>query len=183
MLIRFSGPVAAVLASVSVGSVLPAQTRLPTHAIAQLRPFAGQWSVEQVLWRPGGRVDTTHLNAVIEFSADSSTLIVRESTADGRYHFVGYHTYNASSGQYVNWGISSDQGLGWATGTADGADLRFTGTVKFLQTGDTLAMRGHWHVVGKDQHIFEARGVQVSDSGPPLKRDVYRRKSGPTHNR
>jgi hypothetical protein len=168
--------IAVLLLSVCFGSLLPAQARLPAHAISQLRPFAGHWSVEQVLWRPGSRPDTTHLDAVIEFSADSSMLIVRESTADGRFQFVGYHTYDASSGRYINWGAASDQALGWAKGVADGGDLRFDGTVKFLQSGDTLAYRGHWRLVGSNQHVYEARGVHPSNPGPLLKRDVYRRK-------
>jgi hypothetical protein len=76
--------------AMTFGSELRGLRRLPAEAIAQLRPFVGRWDVEQVLRRPGGRADTTYLESVIEFSADSSTLIVRESTRDGRFHFVVY---------------------------------------------------------------------------------------------
>lgn len=161
--------------SATVISALPCQTRMPAHAIAQLRPFVGNWRVEQVLVRPGGRADTTHLNSVIEFSADTSILIVRESTSDGRFHFVGYHTYEPSTSRFVNWGADSYQTLGWAKGRADEAALRYDGVVRFLATGDTLAYHGYWHVASRHQHIYEATGVDAGNRGQMLKRDVYTR--------
>jgi hypothetical protein len=150
---RFPRLLALPVLSMALSSGLAGQTRMPAHAIAQLQPFVGRWNVEQVLRRPGGRADTTYLESVIEFSADSSTLIVRESTSDGRFHFVGYHTYDSTSGRFVNWGADSYQTLGWAKGRADGTALRFDGAVRFLASGDTLAYHGHWRPTEPDGHI------------------------------
>jgi hypothetical protein len=159
-------------------SELPGQTRLPAEAIAQLRPFVGRWDVVQVLRRSTGRADTTYLESVIEFSGDSSTLIVRESTRDARFHFVGYHAYDSTSRRFINWGADSYQTLGWAKGTSDGTGIRFDGTVRFLTTGDTLAYHGHWRLTGRNQHVYEATGVGPTNLGQVLKRDVYKRKPG-----
>jgi hypothetical protein len=162
----------------TLGSELPGQTPLPAEAIAHLRPFVGRWDVEQVLRRPSGRMDTTYLESVIEFSADSSTLIVRESTRDGRFHFVGYHAYDSTSRRFINWGADSYQTLGWAKGSADRTGIRFDGAVRFLTTGDTLAYHGHWRATGPNQHVYEATGVDPTNLGQMLKRDVYTRKAG-----
>jgi hypothetical protein len=58
--------------NMTFASALEGQTRMPPEAIAHLRPFVGRWTVHQVLSRPSGRADTTHLESLIEFSADSS---------------------------------------------------------------------------------------------------------------
>ena len=114
--------------------------------------------------------------SVIEFTADTSVLMVRESTSDGRFHFVGYHTYDSTSGRFVNWGADSYQTLGWAKGSADRAGLRFEGVVRFLISGDTLAYHGYWRSEGPNKHIYEATGVDPTNLGQMLKRDVYTRK-------
>lgn len=92
--------VAASTLSALIASPALGQTRMPAHAIARLRPYVGHWNVEQVLVRAGGGADTTRLGSVIEFSSDSSLLIVRESTSDGRFYFTGYHTYDAKSQRF-----------------------------------------------------------------------------------
>ena len=165
-----------VILAVAASPRLQAQARMPDHALTQLRPFVGRWNVEQVLNRPGGHADTTTLESVIAFSADSSTLIVRESTADGRFHFVGYHTFDAHSQGFRNWGADSYQTIGWAEGRAEGTNLRFEGVVRFLSSGDTLRYRGFWRILDRDRHVYEAVGVDASNAGQVLKRDVYTRR-------
>ena len=85
---------------------------------------------------------------------------VEEVSDDGRVLFLGFHTYDSDTKQYLNWGASSLFDLGWAHGVLgeDGAVMHYMagGSVDLPDPhSPAIPGRGEWRLVDDNHHVFQ----------------------------
>lgn len=148
-----------------------------SHARIILGQFTGEWTVNQVLWRPNTPADTSQLNATIKFTPDSTVLLVLESTPDGQYQFIGHHSFDDPRQRYLNWAAATNLTVAWAEGRSHGPDIHFKGYVHLVGTSDSLSYRGIWKAESKDRHVYTAWAIAKDGSERMIKRSLYTRRN------
>lgn len=146
--------------------------------MARFAPFVGTWQVRHTLWpKPGQPPEVFEGTATIYFVADGDVLVVDESTADRRYRFIGYHTYDAPTGKYVNWTASSRMVLACGEGEWEQSRATFRTHRLDPRTGkpDPLVGKGVWELVDGSKHVFKALRVGADGAEIPFKEEIYTR--------
>jgi len=146
--------------------------------MARFAPFVGRWQVLHRLWgAPGQPSEIFEGTADIYFVANGAVLVVDESTPDNRYRFVGYHTFHAPTGKYINWTASSRMVLAWGQGEWERSREICRTHRLDPSTGkaDPLAGKGVWEVVDANKHVFKALRVQPDGVEIPFKEETYTR--------
>lgn len=158
--------------------VASAQDSGTPDPMAKFAPMVGEWHVRHTLWPPGGgKPEVFEGIANMYFVADGKVFVVDEVTSDNRYRFVGYHTFDESSGKYVNWTASSTLVLAWSEGEWNETAETFRTRRLDPRTGqiDPLIGRGVWTIVDSETNVFKAVRLDANGLEVPFKEERYTR--------
>lgn len=152
--------------------------RAEDDPMARFAPYVGKWQVRHSLWgAPGQTPEVFEGVGDFYFVSNGTVFVVDESTTDGRYRFVGYHSYDAASRRYLNWTASSRMVLAWGEGHWERSREIFQTHRLDPATGtaDPLLGKGIWEVVDPNKLVFTALRVQADGKEIPFKEEVYTR--------
>lgn len=169
-------------AAVELAETANARAEPASEAMEALAPFVGRWEVHQLFWdEPGAVPDTTEFSARVYFVKHGQTLAVDEIAEDGVYRFLGFHTYDATAGGYVNWGVSDAPTLAWGVGQfVEGRrKIEFRGqrVDPRSERPSFVPYRGIWEILGPDEHLYTAVGRTADGEEFPVKTVRYTRQT------
>ena len=144
--------------------------------MARFAPYVGKWQVRHTLWgAPRSPPEVFEGIADFYFVSNGTVFVVDESTADCRYRFVGYHSYDAGSRRYLNWTASSRIVLAWGDGQWEESREVFRTHRLDPATGkpDPLLGKGVWETVDAKRLVFTALRVEADGTEIPFKEEVY----------
>jgi hypothetical protein len=146
--------------------------------MARFAPMVGDWHVRHTLWPANGAPpEVFEGTARMYFVEGGKVFVVDEVTPDNRYRFVGYHSFDAATGKYVNWTASSTLVLAWGEGEWNDSGETFRTRRLDPRTGqiDPLIGRGVWTIVNIDLNVFNAVRLDVNGAEVPFKEERYSR--------
>lgn len=163
---------------IAIQATVTAQDVRREDPMARFAPMVGDWRVRHTLWPPtGGQPEVFEGTARMYFVEGGKVLVVDEVTPDNRYRFVGYHSFDAATGKYVNWTAASTLVLAWGEGEWNDSGETFRTRRLDPRTGqvDPLIGRGVWTIVNADLNVFKAVRLDAKGAEVPFKEERYER--------
>lgn len=163
---------------IAIQATVTAQDVRREDPMARFTPMVGDWRVRHTLWPPtGGQPEVFEGTARMYFVEGGKVLVVDEVTPDNRYRFVGYHSFDAATGRYVNWTAASTLVMAWGEGEWNDSGETFRTRRLDPRTGqvDPLIGRGVWTIVNADLNVFKAVRLDAKGAEVPFKEERYER--------